>query len=286
LKALSFVIHSNILIALAALALALATQVQLGTNPGLHPYLAAIFLATLLDYNLHRYLTIFNPEAAKSDKFKWAREHLSLIKILIISSFAALGVVLLFVQTKILFLLVPLAMLSFLYSFPFPGKQKRNFPLLKIPGMKTFLIALVWTGATVLVPLFFENKSSDHLQLILLFAERFTFIFGIAIPFDIRDMEADTISALKTIPIVYGEKIALTVSNIALLLSLSIATFHYVNANMLFILPAFIFSIAITLLFINNKTIKGLQFYYHGILDGSIVLHGMGIFVSFFLTRQ
>jgi 4-hydroxybenzoate polyprenyltransferase len=150
--------------------------------------------------------------------------------------------------------------------------------------MKTFLIAVVWTGATVMIPVFFENKPFDHLQIMLLFAERFTFIFAIAIPFDIRDMETDSLASIRTIPIVYGEKKALNISNVALLLSLSIASFHYLDMKMVFILPAYVFSIITTFILINTKAIKNMAFYHHGILDGSILLHGLLIFVSFYLT--
>ena len=285
MKALGIIIHSNILIALAAFALILATQVQLGMEPQAHIYLAVIFLATLFDYNLHRYLTVYNkPEAVKNDKLRWATEHLNTFIVLIILSFGGLVVVLFFVKTEILYLLVPLALLSFLYSFPFPGNQKRNFRLLKIPGMKTILIAFVWTCATVLVPLFFGDQSFDHLNIILLFAERFTFIFAIAIPFDIRDMQTDALASLKTIPIVYGEKTALKISNIALLLSLCIAAFHYMDAKMIYVLPAYVFSIIITLILINNKPLKNKALYHHGFLDGNILLHGIMIFASYYLT--
>jgi 4-hydroxybenzoate polyprenyltransferase len=285
LKALGFIIHTNILIAFAATALTLATQVQLGMEPRAHIYLALIFLATLLDYNLHRFLTIYyKHEAVKNEKLKWATEHLYIFIVLIILSFGGLIVVLFLVRSEILYLLIPLALLSFLYSFPLPGKQKRNFRLLKIPGMKTFLIALVWTGATVLIPVFFENQSFANLQITLLLAERFTFIFAIAIPFDIRDLEEDTLSSLKTLPVMLGESNSMKISNIFMLLSLSIATFHYVDAKMLFVLPAYLFSIVSTLIFINYKPLKNAAFYHHGILDGSILLHGLLIFSSFYLA--
>jgi 4-hydroxybenzoate polyprenyltransferase len=286
MKVLGFIIHSNILIALAALALTLATQVQLGMEPQAHAYLAVIFLATLFDYNLHRYLTLYNkPEAVKNDKLKWAKEHLNVFIALIILSFGGLVIVLFYVKTAILYLLVPLAVLSFLYSFPFPGKQKHNFRLLNITGMKTLLIALVWTGATVLIPVLFADTPFDRLQIILLFAERFTFIFAIAIPFDIRDMETDSLASIRTIPIVYGEKNALKISNVALLLSLLIALFHYLDMKMEFILPAYIISIVTTFIFINTKAFKRMTFYHHGILDGSILLQGILIFLSFILKN-
>ncbi len=252
-------------------------------KPELNAYLAVIFLATLFDYNLHRYITIYkNPAAIKNDKLKWAAAHLSVFILLIISSFTGLVFVLFFVKVESLYLLVPLALLSFLYSFPV--KQKHHFRLLKITGMKTFLIAFVWSSATVFIPVICGNRSFEYWQIMVLFAERFTYIFGIAIPFDIRDMEADTLSLLNTIPIKFGESNALKISNSALLLSLSIAAFHYVNINMLFVLSAYLFSIVSTYFFINNKALRNMTFYYHGILDGSILLHGIMIFLSFYLT--
>jgi 4-hydroxybenzoate polyprenyltransferase len=284
LKALIFIIHSNILIALAALALTMATQVQLGMNPQLHPYLAAIFLATLFDYNLHRYQAVRNrTHSADRNKLKWSIEHPYILNILIITSFIGLVVVLFFLRKEILYLLILLAFLSFLYSFPLPGRKKHHFRLLQLTGMKTLLIATVWSGVTVLVPVFFGEQSFHSQQVAFLFAERFTFIFAIAIPFDIRDMETDAHDSKKTIPIQFGENIALKISNLAMLVSLSVAIFHYVNSNMLFILPAYIFSIVLTIIFINHRTIQGLPFYYHGILDGSIMLHGALIFLSFYL---
>jgi 4-hydroxybenzoate polyprenyltransferase len=284
LKALSFIIHSNILIALAALALTLATQIQLGMSPQLHPYLAAIFLATLFDYNLHRYLSISNrTDSADRDKLKWSIEHPYILNILIITSFIGIVVVLFFLQKEILYLLIPLAVLSFLYSFPLPGKKKHHFRLLQLTGMKTLLIAGVWSGATVLIPVYFGKQSFDFPQIVLLLAERFTFIFAIAIPFDIRDMKADSLTSIKTIPIHFGENNSLKISNLSMLVSLFIATFHYINANMLFILPAYIFSIVLIIIFINNRVMKNLPFYYHGILDGCILLHAMLVFLSFYV---
>lgn len=285
MKALGFIIHSNFLIASATVALTLATQVQLGIKPHANAYLAVIFCATLLDYNFHRFKAVNNkPEAFRTEKLKWASAHLTYLKIALIASFTVLVIFLFLVNTKILFVLVPLAILSIMYSFSFSGKQKANFRALQIPGMKTILIAFVWSMATVFIPISQEDSSFGFLNVVLLFAERFTFIFAIAIPFDIRDMKSDALDSLRTIPIQFGERNSLLISNIALLLSLCIASVHYVTFNMIFILPAYMLSIFSTLIFINNKALKKIALYHHGILDGSILLHGMLIFASFYLT--
>jgi 4-hydroxybenzoate polyprenyltransferase len=285
LKALSFIIHSNIFIAFSAVALTLASQVQLGMKPEMDAYLVIIFFATLFDYNFHRLRAInTSPGARGIEKLRWATGHLNLLKTLIVISLIGVSISLFFVRIEILYVLSPLALISILYSFSFPGKPKHKFLVLKIPGLKTLLIAFVWAAVTVLVPVLQTDKSIEHLNVMLLFTERFTFIFAVAIPFDIRDMESDSLAFIKTIPIVFGENSALKISNILLLLSLSIAAFHYLHAKMIFILPAFLFSIVITFIFINNKKLKKTPLYYHGILDGCILLHGMLIFASFYIT--
>lgn len=283
MRAFNFIVQTNILIAFAAVALALATQVLLGLSPRADASVAAIFFATLLDYNFHRYLAVMNkPEAIYIDKYKWAVGHLNLLRALMVFASAGLLASMFFLKAQLLFLLALLAAFSFLYSFLIGRNQEHSFRLLKITGMKTLLIALVWTSATVFLPLLQSGNSYSLVQVLLLFAERFFFIFAVAIPFDIRDMEADAHAKLNTIPVRLGANVALRISNSALALSLSIAALHYLYANMLFVIPAFLVSIASTFFFINKKALASHPFYHHGILDGCIVLHGVLIWLSFY----
>lgn len=287
MKVLSFFIYSNLLLALAAVGLTLASQVLLSIKLQANAYLAVIFFSTLLDYNFHRLRAISNnPGASGIGKLKWTFGNAQLLKILIIAFLAEFIISLFFAGIEIMYLLTPLAILSLLYSFSYTGKHKKSFRLLKIPGMKTILIAFIWTTATVFVPVLQSENPFDIPHILLLCAERFTFIFAIAIPFDIRDMEDDARSSLKTLPVTFGESKALKISNIFLLLSLSIAIFHYVDTKMLFVLPAYLFSIVITFIFINNKALKNVAFYHHGILDGSILLQGIMILLSFYFQVQ
>jgi 4-hydroxybenzoate polyprenyltransferase len=284
LKALRFIINANILIAVAAVSLAIATQVQLGLSPQFQAYLVVIFLASLFDYNLHRIIAVhFKKGLSISGKEKWASEHQVLLKIIIVITSVGLVVSLFFVKSVVFFMLAPLALLSFLYSIPIPGKQKRQSWLLGIPGMKTLLIAIVWTSATVLIPVLQSGPLLNNKSAMLIFIERFTFIFAIAIPFDIRDIAADKLAGIKTIPLTFGEKPALVFSNIVMGISLTVAFFHYLAESMTFILPAYFISVGLTLYLINSTKMKSLPFYHHGILDGSIILHGILISFSFLL---
>jgi len=283
LKTLTFFINTNIIIACAAVSLALATPVQLGLQPQFSSYLLVIFFAALTDYNFHRFIAVYkNPEAIHTEKYRWAAGHLALLKAFIVVSFAGLIVSLFFVRIEVLFLLGPLAVLTFLYSVTFSGNRKNGFRLQKIPGLKIVLIALVWSAATVLVPALSMGADLFRYSILLVFAERFTFIFAIAIPFDIRDSKVDALKGIKSIPVVLGENKALLICNIAMLLYLVIAGIHYRSFHLDYIIPAYAVSIASVNIFINSKKLRNLPFYYHGILDGSIILQGLLIFLSYY----
>jgi 4-hydroxybenzoate polyprenyltransferase len=82
--------------------------------------------------------------------------------------------------------------------------------LRNIPGLKPFLITLVWTLSTVLLPIL--EAQDLHLTSIsmhdttLLIAKRFLFVGALTIPFDIRDLFEDRRLGVKTIPVLLGEK--------------------------------------------------------------------------------
>jgi 4-hydroxybenzoate polyprenyltransferase len=107
-------------------------------------------------------------------------------------------------------LLIFLSILSFCYSLPLFTLGEQKFGLRNIPGLKTFLIALVWTMSCVLLPVL--EAQDLHLtdiamrDITIMIAKRFLLIFALAIPFDIRDLFSDRQAGLKTIPVAWGEK--------------------------------------------------------------------------------
>ncbi len=201
MKVIRFIISSNIFISLAAVSLALATEAELGISMTSHAYLWVIFLATLSDYNLHKLIAVNKPENRMPEKFSLATINLTLLKILLILSTAGLAISLFFVKSETLFILAPLALISFLYSIIFKKKQKIPVLFREIPGIKTLLLAMVWTCATVLLPVLQTENYPNSANIVLIFVERFTFIFAIAIPFDVRDMKGDRLAGIRTLPI-------------------------------------------------------------------------------------
>ena len=103
-----------------------------------------------------------------------------------------------------------LSIISFFYGIPIFTVGDKKFGLRNIPGLKQFLITLVWTMSTVLLPVLearhFNLTDISMRDTTILIAKRFLFIAALTVPFDIRDLFEDKQSGLKTVPVVWGEK--------------------------------------------------------------------------------
>ncbi|MBC7383338.1 MAG: UbiA family prenyltransferase [Bacteroidia bacterium] len=273
-------IKSNIFIALAAVFLAIETQIQLGMNPQWHPYLFIIFFATLFEYNLHRFITVVtNKQALNNEKHHWVKEHLILFYIVVALSAIGFIISLFLAQKAVLIALAPIGLLTLFYSFP----VVKFFRLREVPGLKVFMIAFIWSALTVLLPLIHTPISFSKVQGTIILIERFLFILAITIPFDIRDMEGDKQYGLKTIPLLIGEQKSITFANSSIVLFVIISTIHYLKTGSTGILFAFIISAFSTLLFLNNKKIRLLPYYHYGILDGTMLLQGLLVYLFYFI---
>lgn len=272
-KLITYLINSNIYISLAAVALTIATQIQFGLKPAQHPYLFIIFFATLFEYNLHRLITIIkNKEALNSPKHKWVQDNLFGFYLLVAFSVIGFLVVCFLADTKVLLALAPLAAITIFYSIPIYISKSKVIRFREIPYLKIFLIAIVWSGSTILLPVIKSGQSFAQSHLWTMLIERFLFIFAITIPFDIRDKEIDSISQLKTIPQLISDKKAIWIANLALLLFTLLSIIHYF-ASWEIVTPLIISS-ATTAFFLTSQKFKSLDYYHYGILDGTILLQG------------
>ncbi len=285
MKLYNALINSNIYISLAAVSLTIGTQIQLGMEPQWHPYLFIIFFATLFEYNLHRLITITTKkEALNQDKHKWVRDNLKAFYLLMICSAIGFICVVFLAKKEVLMALAPIALLTLFYSVPFT--EKINSPLRKlrlreIPYLKIFLIAVVWSSSTILLPIIQTTQTFNNYDIIAMLAERFFFVFAITIPFDIRDIEVDKKAGLKTIPLLLSEKKSLRVSYILLLIFFIIALVHYHNWYMIIALAI---STITTMIFLGAKKIKMLTHYHYGIIDGTMLLQGLLVLAFYYIS--
>ena len=284
MRLLSFLINTNIYISLAAVFLTIETQIQLGMKPQLHPYLFIIFFATIFEYNLHRLVTVItNKEVLKAQKHSWLRNNLKKFYFLVAASVIGFLVAVFMAKKEVLIALLPFAILTVFYSLPIFKKEKNIFRLREIPALKIFLIAFVWSAATIFIPVILSENTRDKFNLSLMFLERFVFIFAITVPFDIRDMNDDREAGLVTIPLMLGKRKSLLVANIALTLFLILCLFHYSLTNLNYILPALILSAISTFFFINNKKLQNFTYYHYAILDGTMLFQGVLVCIAYYL---
>jgi 4-hydroxybenzoate polyprenyltransferase len=275
LKLLKFLIETNLFIALAALAFTMESQVQLGIPSSFHPYLFIIFFATLFEYNLHRLITIvFHKNALKSPKHYWLREHLPAFYIIVSLSVLGFVVSIFYAKKEVLMALFPIAVLTLFYTLPIFRLRQKLLRLREIPGLKIFMIAFVWAAVTVLLPMIQSGQSFDAWHVAWMITERFFFIFAITIPFDIRDVEVDRISGLKTIPIMAGLKRAWQLAAWCIVLFIGLSVTHYFVNGDLGQMAACLISGIITFACLKIPKIRNWNYFHYGVLDGCILVQG------------
>jgi 4-hydroxybenzoate polyprenyltransferase len=283
LKLFYFSINSNIFISLAAVSLTFATQVQLGMQPQLHPYLLLIFFATLFDYNVHRLITVItNKEALNSQKHRWVKQHLYFFYLVVATSVFGFLWTIFYADPKVLIALTPIALITLFYSVPVFKNKKSIFRLREIPCLKIFLISFVWSASTIFLPVIQSARTFTKATILAMLLERFLFVFAITIPFDIRDMQADTRQRLKTIPLLIGKKNSMIVANTALVLFLAVCMLHYNSLSLMWLNCAFSLSTVSTLFFMNNKRLQANEYYHYGILDGTMLLQGLFVLAGYY----
>lgn len=286
MKLVKVLIQSNIYIALAAVFLTVATQLQLGRTPEWHPYLFLIFFATLFEYNLHRLITVItNKEALQSPRHLWVKNNLTVFYVIVSISIIGFAVAVLLAKKSVLITLIPIALLTIFYSTPITGKKQGLFRLRQIPFLKIFLIAFVWSSITILLPVIHSGISILQSHVMSMLAERFLFVFAITLPFDVRDIDADKQEGLQTIPLHIGESNAMRLAYFSLVLCFGICMVHYCYTQQWFIIPAICISVISTFIFLKNKYLKTLPLYHYGILDGTMLLQGLLVLLVYYLCR-
>lgn len=204
------------------------------------------FFSTVVAYNAVKYLDlIIQSKSSLSTNLKI---------ILFISGLALAGsayFILMFGWTEILFLAI-LSLISYLYSHT-PTNRIKN--LRSITGIKIVIIAMVWTGTTVILPGLYENLISESRLWGEAF-QRLLLVITLTIPFDLRDLRVDY-GEVKTIPQLLGiKKTKILSGTICALVILSEVLFSYkslASSIILITITVFIFSITAKLTLFQSK---------------------------------
>jgi len=92
-------------------------------------------------------------------------------------------------------------LITFFYAIPFLPKRlfiDKHHNLRSVGGLKVYLIALVWTGVTVFLPVL-THELPIHADILIMGLQRFMLVILLMLPFEIRDLKYDNLK-LSTIP--------------------------------------------------------------------------------------
>ena len=270
-----FLLFSNIFMSLCAIAQGLVTFALIGSKP-VYAVLAILFVSTLAIYNFS--MLISKPQKPVQSPHKreqWFFSHYRLMVTLTIVSVLCMLPLLVQISTESIILLVFLGLLSVAYGLPLFTLGDKKFGLRNIPGLKQFMITLVWTMSTVLLPLL----EAQHLHFstlsmrdtTILIAKRFLFIGALTVPFDIRDLFHDKQSGLKTVPVVFGEKNAYLFCQV-LLAGYIILLFLFRNNGLNNDFWALTITAILAGWLIFKSTWEKNEYYYFFFVDGILIL--------------
>ncbi|MBN2868139.1 MAG: hypothetical protein JXK08_05670, partial [Flavobacteriaceae bacterium] len=195
-----FYVNSSIHVALSVYALSWITLIIFDLSYD-ENILYFNFYATITGYNFVKYFGIA----------KWHHRSLARwLKVIQVFSFFSFLLMLFYayrLETKVLFILAGLGVVTFLYAIPFLPKrmyldEQQN--LRQISGLKVYIIAAVWAFTTVVLPIL-NNHQELTTKVWITVLQNFVFVLALMIPFEIRDLKFDSIK-LATIPQQIGVK--------------------------------------------------------------------------------
>lgn len=240
----NFYIKSSIHLSICLVALSMISYHTLGIDFN-EVILFCSFAATLVVYN---YIKFFS--TGHKNNFK---EKKSIFRIRVVTIFvlAILTSLLFYVSYKTILLGLTILIFCLAYVYPLFGINKniRNFE-----GLKIFIVAICWSSTSVLIPVF-ESSINLEKNSILIFIQRFFFVFTYTLPFEIRDLKYD-LPSLKTIPQIFGVRKAKYFAIISLLI------FFIFSLGLHFQNPVFFYSELLTaflcagLIFFSDKNQK------------------------------
>lgn len=295
---LDFVFFGNYFYGLCALALAFSASVQLGYQPVPVNFYLLLFFATVWYYNL-AFSTIDQKGGEQNIRLQWHKAHQSanqrmqwvlfaLILFLFFKLFVSWAKADARPEVPEILLLVFFPLLAFLYYGINTGKSGM-LNLRRIGWLKPFLIALVWTGVSAIVPgiiAAFEKGLSYSMEgsELLFLTEHFIFITVLSIMFDIKDYATDHSLALRTIVVKWGLRRTIYLVLLPMLLLGYLFMLLFVTAQNGSGISLFLNSLPygyVSLLALALQKRKSIYFYLVLIDGGMLIKAACGILATF-----
>ena len=237
---LNFYISSSIHVALAVVSLAVVTMLNFKVPIDLKICLF-IFFATITGYNIVKYAGIAGLHHLSLTK------NLRLIQVFSLFIFFALIYIIFQLSLNVIIFSAVMGLFTVLYILPFFGGGRN---LRALAGVKIYVIAIVWSGVTVLLPLI-SSTELIQLDVLLEFTQRFLFVFALTLPFEIRDLKFD-MANLRTVAQIFGVQ-KTKIIGVLSLLAIILLEFLKMEANFGGVISIILISILLSILITSSK---------------------------------
>lgn len=269
---ISVIVYSNFWIALGAVAICESGYLLLGLPLRIDALSMLCFLGAWSVYLLIRLSAVTRIRAyAPDSRWTFFLQHVTLLKMTTAAGLLTCAALFVFLPVQVQGVLLLPAAISLLYGLPIgkKGKRLRDIGLIKI-----FLISFVWAFTGSFLPAANAGESIFSPASVILFSAQFLFIFGITLPFDLKDMENDSMHGVRTLPHYLGEDATYTLAFVSLFIS---ALLHqWLQRGLLEISPDYGIpagvGILIAGLIIHAAKKRRSELIYFFALDGTILL--------------
>lgn len=187
-----FYLDASVHVALAILSLLLATSYTLNIPVDFHLALF-LFFGSISCYNFVKYGVEAEKYLKLTNSYHKGIQLFSFVTLFFAAYHAHL------IRRETLFGVVVLVLLTGLYALPLLPKSRN---LRSLGGLKIFIVAVVWAGATVYLPVLeadYELSWDVGIEAV----QRVLIVLILLVPFEIRDLKYDA-PDLRTLPQRYG----------------------------------------------------------------------------------
>lgn len=282
---IDFFVYTNLFLGVCVSSLVFETFVLLEIKEFDFYYVAFLFCATVFLYCFHSIFKIINSEKSSLlPRHEWIIKNKLIFSFIFISTGIGALTSAFHFDTEFLLYIIPIILFSLAYTIPFIPRDGDYIPIREIPGVKIFLISIILSITTVLLPVYLYGgiRSVSYFTLATVFLRRFLFIFAITIPFDIRDMVIDKRKGTLTIPVLLGEKRSKTIAILALILFtlLSLVHYYFMKIANLNLLGALVLSATFSALLVSLSDSKKSDYFYALWVEGLMLVQCLLVLLS------
>lgn len=235
----AFYINSSIHVALAVLALTAITVFEYNLTVPRELW-AFVFFGAITGYNFVKYAKIAGLH------HRQLAYSLKTIQVFSALCFILLLYAVFCLPWNVLLITAGFGLPTFFYAVPII----RHKNLRSLTGIKIFIVAFVWAGITVIVPVAAANYGISG-DVLLTFFQRIVIVVALMLPFEIRDVPYDSLN-LKTLPQQIGVWGTKMLGEGVLLVCLVFEFFKHTN-EVAYILSLFVFLVFLGGLLIISK---------------------------------